>query len=215
MAFDVRPLLAKIGMYRPDLDMATAKLRYCLDEAVRETCRRTFLAREVVAATLTAGNRTLTPTLTAGRNLLRVHRLDFLDADSGEYILVQDASYYAMRGNSMEISSTGTSPSYWSQQGSTIRIYPGLVANQDLQLECSYVPTNEPDEAPLPELAVGAVEAKATELAMLLPGPDRDPKLAMLHADRYKRNLGNLKAIGDFGEVGEVMAYIPPIPGVT
>lgn len=215
MAFDVTPLQAQLLLFRPDLENRTARLRYCLDEAVREVCRRTFLARETITTTLTAGDRTLTPTLTTGRNLLKVHRLDFQDPTTSEWILVSEFSFKAMQGDSREINSNGDTPSGWSQQGGTVRIYPGLTANMDLRLECSYVPTDGPDLAPLPEIAAQAVTEKALCLALLVPGPDRDPRHAADRNSQYHRHLGNLKAIGDFGEGGEVMAYIPPIPGVN
>jgi hypothetical protein len=212
MAFDVRPLRAKIGLARPDLER-TAQLRFCVDEAVRDVCRRTFLARYThTAIPLSSGNPFVSYDIGAANNILKVHRLDMLNVETNKYEPLRPESYMVMAGHPDE-NGEGT-PWGWSQQGDTVRVYPIPIENRTLRLEASYVPTDEPDSAPLPELAVMAVEARAEALALAIPGAFQDKVEARSKEMYYRRCIGALKDVGDRGEVGEVKVYAPRIPGV-
>lgn len=212
----LRPLYAKVSFMRPDLE-ETSKIGFAVQEAMREVCRRTFLARKSITSALEAGASSITITQMQSWNLLKVHQVKFTDADGEDHLLAPKDSetMKALTGDSEGI------PAYYSQQGQFLMLYPAAEEAGTLTMEVSYVPTEDVEEAPLPEIAVTAIEARAE--SMLLRLPDANPAKdgaryqSLGHARERERDfhltIGNLKAISLYGEVGDVETMIDPFPG--
>ena len=114
--------------------------------------------------------------------------------------------------------SPGT-PKWYAQQGQMLQFWPSALSQGTLRLNLSYVPAQEVDEAPLPELAITAIEARAEAMVLRIPSPPGGPNYQNLqHAlereQDFHRSIGNLKAISFYGEVGDLIAAPEPFPGV-
>jgi len=76
MAFTVRGLLAKVAMFRPDKDEATAL--FAIQEAARSICRYSELAREIqVPVAVLANTQTSTMVPSNSNDLLRVEMIRY------------------------------------------------------------------------------------------------------------------------------------------
>ena len=212
MSILLRPLYAKVSLMRPDLEGAS-QVGFVIQEAVREVCRRTFLARDVISITVPANGVSLTISLPNSRNLLKVHRVDFMEA-SGLYKPMVAATLSFLEGRV----AGGSSPRWYAQAGQMLHLWPKSTAGGTARVHVSYVPGEELDEAPLPELAVTAIEARAESLLLRVPhkpgGPEyQNLQMAAGRDKDYHSCIGNLKAISFYGETGELMLEPEPFPG--
>ena len=212
MSILLRPLYAKASLMRPDLE-GSAQVGFVVQEAVREVCRRTFLARDVVPLTVTAGGGSLTLLLPASQRLLKIHRVDYAEA-GGDYVPLVSATLNFLEGRT---ASPGK-PRWYAQAGQVLHLWPKSGAGGTARVHISYVPGEELDEAPLPELAVTAIEAKAESLLLRVPhkpgGPEyQNLQMAAMRDKEFHACIGNLKSISFYGETGELVLEPEPFPG--
>ncbi len=214
MGILLRPLYAKVAFMRPDLE-ETAKIGFAVQEAMREVCRRTFLARTGMDVTVVAAASSAAITQDAAKSVLLVHRADWVDG-SGNVTPLTPASFTFMQGRP---ASPGV-PKWYAQQGMMIQFWPATASGGTLRLNLSYVPVTDVEEAALPELTVTAIEAKAESMLLRVPNPPGGPnyqnlQFATERDQDFGRCIGNLKAISFYGEVGDLIASPEPFPGAS
>lgn len=206
---NVRPLYEKVALMRPDMDSNADIINYCIQEAVRETCRRTFLMREIVSQAVLASAKTGTITLTTGRSALKLHRMDILTPPNTTTTHLYPVTFQEMIGLPAE-NATGV-PLQYAQRGPTFYLYVQPKVDSTLTYECSWVPTTDVETIELPESSMTAVEAKATSMLLKYGGPMRNlPESRELERD-YRRAIGALRSISELGEVGEITMQTPTV----
>lgn len=215
MTVDLRSLYARVSIARGDVD--GARIGWCIQEAVREVCRRTRLARVELTGVSTAGSGTYTPDLSvpfpSGAALLTVHRLRTRKTGTTDaYVDAAPIPATGAWGTTEESGTTTSSPAYFTQRGNTVHLYRAPSVDFDVMAEVSFVPGNAywepipPSTAgstsfvSLPEEAVNAIEAKAEHLLLRLPGPERDPATAQMRDRDYRNAIGPLIALAYTGE---------------
>lgn len=208
---ELRPLYAKAALLRPDLE-GSAHVGFAIQEAVREVCRRTALARETLSAvTLTAGSDSPTVTLTTGRNLLEVVAVDLRDAvDVTKFTTLESTAYAELEPH--RNASSGT-PRYWAQKGSQLMVWPKATASSTLKVEVAYVPTAEVDSIDLPEQAVTAIEAKAEAMLAKVPGTHQNLQYSQVREGDYRRSIGHLRSLSTYGTTGDYGMKVRRYPG--
>jgi hypothetical protein len=223
MSIEIRPLLMKVAWQRPDLGL-DGRLWYALQEAVRDVCRRTRLARVTTENTLTANTNNLVPAILTEdeqdatpqpqRKRLRYHRVevqsltdDTLWTDLIEAPATDVEAFQNLRWG------TGATPRNFAQRGDTLLVWPKCSVDRVLRVTTSYVPQDELDTAPLPELAVPAVEAAARSMVLLLPGSGRDPQAASEAEEEMHRCMPELRSFADDGESGPPVLRVRRFPG--
>ena len=227
MSILLRPLYAKAAFMRPDLEEETGKIGFAVQEAMREVCRRTFLARASVALTAAAAAHSVPITMPAGNSLLKVHRASFLETGSTDpAIVLGPANYTQIEDVTKDVGV----PRVFAQKGSILYLWPSTEVGGTVTIEYSYVPLSDVDEVPLPEMAITAIEARAESMILRVPDPKAGSSTgadgrsyqsrgyqSLEHARVRERDfhacLGNLKWISDYGEGGDVLMVASLFPG--
>lgn len=215
MTISLDPIVAKIGWMRDDV-RETGRLRFCIDEAVKEVCRQSLLLHGSASVNIVDGNSTidLTTTLTtANRALVRVNYLSWNNtAGNPEYLV--PIGYDSAIITGLDLPATKGTPTKYSQFGNVLRLYPTANAAFTMTVQYSYVPTDKPDTVDLPDAAITAIEAKSFSLAMMLPGAGQNLGMAATKEIDYKNALNNLIAIHTGGEVMQGYEAPPYYPGL-
>jgi len=213
MAVSLRSLYGRVAFLRPDLE-ETAKIGFAIQEAVRDVCRRTFLARGTLTLTIPIGGAEAPLALPPGQGLLIIHRVDHSETGGDGFRTLGAASYSLLdsAGN------TPGQPIFYSQQGGVLTLSPPSRSGGTTKVFYSYAPTTTVDTIDLPEAATLAISALAESLVLRVPSKPGGPNYQDLgHAKErendFHRAIGNLKAISFYGEVGEIVVHPEPFPG--
>jgi len=203
----VRSLDAKVALMRPDLGMSAA-IGFALQQAVKEVARATSILKEATASQSVA-SPTFTPTLTAGRNLLKVMWVEKQDPTTMEWGRLALVNEGMMAGRYRD-PDTGD-PHSFSQSGGTVRLYPAPKVATTVRCQCSFVPSMDIEEIDVPEEAVQAIEAKAQSILLRLPGEGRDIPTANLNETDYRGAIGKLRTLAFWGDSGCITMVAPRI----
>ncbi len=198
MAFQIRPIVTQVGMARPDV--AAAMIVFCVQEAVRETCRRSHLAQTTQSYAMTLATNSIPVALPADKSFLRVMRALWLGASMTDYRKLEEDTFNEALNGRLWVGSGGVY--LFSQEAGNVLIYKTPLENGTLRIASSYVPITEFDTAPLPEQAVQSVVDKATALAMAIPGPNQSLQMAMTKEHEFNRRIGGLRSLAFIGEGG-------------
>ena len=199
MAFEIRPIVTQVGLPRSD-DVDTGMLVFCVQEAVRETCRRTYLAQVTQSYSVTAATNAITVALPADKGFARVMRALWLGATMTDYRQLKEDTFNEALTDRLWIGSG--SPTLFSQQNGVVLIYRTPNEAGTLRLVSAYVPITDFTTAPLPEQAVRAVVKKAGALVMSIPGPNQNLQMAITLDREFDRVIGGLRALAFVGEGG-------------
>lgn len=217
MSIEVRPIYSRLALIRPDLaSFNAAQLNFIIQEAIREVCRRTWLARETATQQITDGTQGWAPTLTAGRSLVAIHWIGCKLPSETEYLRLEPASFVmAERDDSVENMAKGR-PTTFSQQGDTFKVYPPPDATYDIKIKASYTPTmgQEVTSIALPEYAFDALVLLAESMAYRVPGSGQDKSMGLLREKAANGRLGSLRALALGGESAQAPVTFYKFPGV-
>lgn len=206
MSFDIRPLVAQVGLARPDVD--SALIVFCVEEGVREVCRRTHLAQMTQDYTVTANTNAVTVALSADKSYIRTMRALWMGASDTQWEDLEEISF--RDALDFEVWKLAGNVQQWSQQTGNVLIYGTPTENGTLRLVSSYVPLGSFDTVPLPEVATSAIACKASALALGIPGPGQNAGMAMAKDTEFRRSIGNLRARAMVGEGGSPSFRVTP-----
>lgn len=215
MSITLDPIIAKIGWMRDDV-RDTGKLRFCVDEAVKEVCRNSLLlhASTSVSVLAAAFNIDLTTHLTTNnRAMAKVNFISWANTvGNPEYL--SPIGYDSAIITGLDLPVTKGVLKRYSQFGDVIRLYPSADIAYTLTIQYSYIPTDAPATVDLPDAALTAIEASAMRLAMMIPGQGQNLGIAATKDLEYKNALNNLMALHQGGQVMQGYQAPPLYPGL-
>lgn len=135
---------------------------------------------------------------------------DIIYSNGTNWLLMDRQNYHTIRENSKPFLDQWQNtpqegknfPSAWTQEGSTIYLYPRTYSDLAIEVTLSYIPVGEFDIIPLPVEAEDVIVDGAVETLASLPGVDFSQLLAATRGIKFQKGLASLRAIGEFGYGG-------------